>query len=274
MDKVNFRQRLLKTLIYCFFAYIALGYIVFASVVLHYEISLLPDDKLIYTAADIQKRSGTLSTRVHNIFGDPIPYAVIFIDGRITQADSTGFFIVEELKPQRYTLEIFSGDYQPYQWDILIDDGTNNPPIKYDTGLWPQYFLPDFHVFHNNTNQLFGLIGFANGSKQPIYIHRAAIYDPNGNIILDLFEDPDIVEYYQMLSTKVESVTTPQQALRLPSKTWINGEIPPIDSPLTPGVYQLEVHYGTETGHQSGVYRVQRIEDYLQTYPNWNPHLP
>ena len=67
MDKVNFWQRLLKIVISCIIAYIAIGYIVFATVVLHYEISLLPDDELIYTAVDKQKRFGSLSTRVHNV---------------------------------------------------------------------------------------------------------------------------------------------------------------------------------------------------------------
>ncbi len=274
MNQVNFWKRLFKMVVCCLISYVVLGYVIFAFVILHYEVNLLSDNKPALAITDNNGAGGILSTRIHNIFGDPIPHAVVFIDGRVVQADATGFFIVENLKPQRYFLEIFSGEYQPYKWEVLIDEGTNNPPIKYDTGLWPQFFLPDFHVFHNHTNELFGLVGFANGSDQPLYIHRATIYDPDGNIILDLFEHPELVEYYQVLSTKVELVTTPQQALRLPSKTWINGEIPPINTSTASGIYQLEVHYGTTADHQNGIYKVRRVEDVLRANPNWNPHLP
>lgn len=273
MNITTFWQRVLKIALYSFIAYVAIGYLVFILVLLHHEISLLPDSQpvTVSVSSDI---NATLSARVHNIFGDPVPYAVIVIDNQITQADSTGFFTIENLEPKRYALEIFAGEYQPYNWDILIDKGTNNPTIKYDTGLWPQFFLPDFHVFHNNSNQLFGLVGFANGAKEHLYIHRATIYDSEEKMILDLFTNPDILEYYQMLSNKVEITSTPQTALKLPPKTWISGEIPPIDSQLTEKFYYLEIHYGTEKDHLKGTYQVRQIIDSLDADSNLNPHLP
>lgn len=274
MKPVNSWYQIIKFAICSLIVYLFIGYLLLAAYLLHYEINIFTGAGSTLYVSTNNNATSSLSARVHNVFGDPIPHVVAFIDGRIVQADATGFFSIDKLVPGRYTLELFAGEYQPYRWDILIEDGTNNPSIKYDTGLWPQYFLPDFHVFHNNSGLLFGLIGFANGSDQPIYVHQARIYDPNGEQIFDLFSDPDMVEYYQILSTKIDVVTEPQTALRISSRTWVLGEIPPTLSNLTEGMYRLQIHYGAEKHHQTGLYQLHSIADQLEPNPNLNPHLP
>jgi len=268
------RYRFISIIIGLICVYTAIAYIVLFTIILRHDIQLFEPKHPSLTSLAQKQQLGSLSARVHNVFGDPIPYAVVFIDGRVVQADATGFFTVENLVPQQYKLEIFAGEYQPYEWHVLIEPGTNNPTIKYDTGLWPQFFLPDFHVFHNNTYKMFGLIGFANGSNQPIYIHRASIYNPQGDLSLDLFASWENIEYFLTLSTKIEYIDTPRPALLLPAKTWVVGEIPPVQIDVLDGNYYLEIHYGTAADHERGTYQVLRIEDYLDTEPNWNPHLP
>ncbi len=261
--------------LYTLLSYVVIAYFIFFVTLVRWEVSLLPSSISVVTP--VSKDSGSysiVSSRIHNVFGDPIPYAVVHISGRIVQADSTGHFTLEGIVPNRYSMEIFAGGYRRYKWDIHVEEGTNTPIIKYDTGLWPAFFLPDFHVFHYTNDALYGIIGFANGSDQPLYIHRITIYDPREDIVIDFLNHSVGLEYFQNLSGKVEIVKGPQKALRLAPQSWFTGDLPPVTTPLLKGIYHMEIHFGTQREHDTSTYQVMRIKDQLDVDSNWNPHLP
>ncbi len=273
-DPNNYRP-ILRIGLYSLIAYVAIAYIVFITMVIHYEISLFSPAEPVATRASIDRDSyGIVSSRIHNVFGDPIPYAVVHLNGRIAQADSTGHFTIEEIYPNRYDIEIFAGGYGRYRWGIQVEEGINTPVIKYDTGLWPQFFLTDFHVFHHNSDKIFSIIGFANGSNEPLYIHRVTIYSPRNETPMELLDTREVLEHFLSLSGKLSLVENPQVALRLAPQSWFSGSLPPLDGPAAKGTYTLEVHVGTEDDHERGAYRVDRIKDHLDMDSNWNPHLP
>src|SRR5699024_7464450 len=149
----------------------------------------------------------TLQGQVRNVFGDPVPFAVIVIADRLGQADNTGAFSLQNLPVGRHAMEIFAGNYEKYSREIQLETGINSPPIKYDTGLWPQGILVDFHVFYKETDEILGIAGFANGTTEPIYIQRATLLSPKGEVITDILHDRDGFNYYADFSSKIEIVT-------------------------------------------------------------------
>ncbi|NLO65960.1 MAG: carboxypeptidase regulatory-like domain-containing protein [Firmicutes bacterium] len=270
----RFWQHLGKWLLVLILLYLVGAYLTVFSIIIRSEMNILDAERAVSALMDT-KGSSQLQTRVCSVFGDPICHAVVMIQNRLVQADNTGFFAMENLQPGRSTIEIFAGGYAKYRREINLEPGMNSPPLKYDTGLWPQEFLVDFHVFYKETGEVLGIAGFANGSDQPLYIHRAVLLDPKGKMIIDLLHDHDGFAYYAGLSSRINVVDEPQKALVWPGRMWQTGEFPPIAGYFSPGLYTLEVHYGFLDEHEQGEYRVIGLTDHLDLEENWSdPHLP
>lgn len=273
MMRPNIWYHLLKTVIILLLAYLAVVGTLLITTIIRNELKILDGTEVVSV---LTSSPGTviLRTQIRNVFGDPVPYGVVFINNRIVQGDSTGTFEAASLKPGRYTIQIFAGGYEKYSWEIQIEEGMNSPPIKYETGLWPEFFLVDFHIFFRDDSQVLGIVGYANSSEEPIYIRQATLLNPQGEVITDLLHDNDGFKYYADLSSKVDIVEEPQKALKWAPRMWLSGEFPPIKGDFRPGLYTLEVHYGTFDDHKLGRYRVLQIQDHLDLESNWNPHLP
>lgn len=273
MFPYNFWRRLLRVGVYTLLTYLAIGYIVFGATIIRWEISLLPSQPVTTPVAKESNNYGILNTRIRNVFGDPVPYAVIHINNQLVQADNEGRVNLAGILPGRYRMEIFAGGYHPYEWEIQIEPGTNSPVIKYESGLWPSDFAVDFHVFFFEDSTVFGTVGFANGTDEPLYIHRAVIYNPAGEEELELLQENDGMDYYNNLASKLAIINEPQPALKLPANSWITGELPPLDGPMEFGEYVLEVQYAPLKEHRQNNYRIHRVTDELEEDGNWDPHL-
>ena len=269
----NLWCHLLKTGIIVLLIYLVVVYTILITTIIRNELSIV-DGTQVVSVLTSPPNSGVLHTQIRNVFGDPVPYGVVLINNHLVQGDNTGFFKVPSLKPGRYILQILAGGYEPYSREIQIEDGMNSPPIKYETGLWPDSFLVDFHIFFTENGQVLGIVGYANGSEEPIYIERSTLLDPRGEVITDLLHDNDGFNYYAGLSSKIEIVEEPQKALKWAPRTWLSGEFPPIQGSFLPGLYTLEVHYAGLENHKLGKYQVLQIQDHLDFENNWNPHLP
>jgi hypothetical protein len=269
----RFWLRLGKLGLLCLLAYLLLAYTIVVTIILRAELSIVEATKVISVFQTPQQQS-ILEAQVRNVFGDPIPHAVVIVGDHLVQADNTGVFQVADLKPGRHTLEIFAGDYAKYTREIQVEEGTNSPTIKYETGLWPQVFLVDFHIFYKDNDAIFGMIGFANGTTDPIYIERATLLSPRDDVICDLLHDHNGFAYYTDRSSKLEVVHEPQEALKWAPRMVQGGEFPPLSGYFPPGLYSLEVHYAFQEGHDLGQYQVLTIKDHLNLGNNWDPHLP
>ena len=152
----NLWCHLLKTGITVLLIYLVVVYTILITTIIRNELSIV-DGTQVVSVLTSPPGSGVLRTQIRNVFGDPVPYGVVFINNRIFQGDNTGFFEVPSLKPGRYTLQIFAGGYEQYSREIQVEDGLNSPPIKYETGLWPEFFLVDFHIFFRDNSQVLGI---------------------------------------------------------------------------------------------------------------------
>lgn len=269
--------RLCKTSIIILLIYLLAMYTFLITIIVRKELQILDATKVISvlsTGSKVDPSLGVLQGQVRNVFGDPIPHAVILLANRLVQADNTGNFQLENIDPGHYTLEILAGNYEKYMREIKIEAGVNSPPIKYDLGLWPQKFLADFHIFYRETGQIYGIVGFANGREEPVFIEKATLLDPSGKVVTDILHDDDGFSYYANLSNRLEIVTEPQKALKWAPRMWQSGEFAPISGFFPPGLYSLEVHFAFSKGHELGQYRVFVITDHLDWDNNPNPHLP
>lgn len=254
-------------------SYLFLAYACLVVVILRQELKILDVNRAV-SVFNPYKVVSSIKGHVRNVFGDPVPHAVVIVGDYLTQADNTGAFSLERLTPGRYTLEIFAGGYGKFQREIQLEEGVNNPTIKYELGLWPQAFLADFHIFYKGSNAILGIVGFANGSQEDIYIQRATLLDPRGEVIIDLLHDGDGFAYYLDLSNRLSVVEEPQLALKWAPRMVQGGEFPPISGSFKPGPYSLEVHYASKAGHDLGQYQVFSITDHLDLDNDRNPHLP
>lgn len=252
--------------------YLILSYVLLITIILRQEITILDASKAI-SVFNTKKGDSSLQGQVRNVFGDPVPFSVIIFGEHIVQADKTGTFTLAHLASGRYTMEIFAGDYEKYSREVQIETGVNSPTIKYDTGLWPQIFLVDFHIFSKNSDEIIGIVGFANGTTELIFIQQATLLNPQGEVITDVLHDHDGFNYYANLSNKLEIVENPQKALKWAPRMVQGGEFPAIKGSFLPGIYTLEVHYAFQKGHDLGQYRVLTMTDLLEPDKNWDPHL-
>ena len=259
---------LILVLMYLFFSYTIL-----ITIIIRRELTILDATKVI-SVFSAQQNPSTLQGQVRNVFGDPVPFAVIVVEDRLVQADNLGSFSIANLTPGRQTLEIFAGDYEKYKREIQLEVGVNSPPIKYETGLWPQVFLVDLHIFYKEYDEIFGMVGFANGTTEALFIQRATLLNPQGEVITDILHDRDGFAYYANFSSKIEVVEDPQRALKWAGRVVQSGELAPLKGSFRPGPYTLEVHYAFAQGHELGQYHVMVITDHLDLDNDWNPHLP
>lgn len=269
----RFWVRLGKVSLFLLVTYLLMAYIIVVSIIVREELSIVDASRVISALSPIGG-SSTIEGQVRNVFGDPVPFGVIIVGEHLVQADNIGAFRVTGLSPGRFTMEIFAGGYEKYTKEIQVEEGVNYPTIKYEAGLWPQVFLVDFHVFYKDNDSIFGMIGFANGSTEPIYIERASIINPAGDVITDILHDNDGFTYYMDLSNKLEVVEQPQKALKWAPRMVQGGEFAPLQGYFPPGPYSLEVHYAFKNGHELGQYHVMTTTDHLDLDNNWDPHIP
>ena len=269
----RFWIRLGKFGLFMLLAYLLMAYIIVVSIIIREELAIVDATKVISVFNPTQG-SSSMEGQVRNVFGDPVPFAVVIVGDHLVQADNTGAFQVTNIAAGRHTLEIFAGDYARYTREVQVEEGVNNPTIKYETGLWPQVFLVDFHIFYKENDEIFGMVGFANGTDEPIYIERASILSPKGDAITDILHDNDGFSYYLDLSNKLKLVLEPQKALKWAPRMVQGGEFTPVKGYFPPGPYSLEVHYAFQEGHDLGQYQVLTITDHLDLDNNWAPHLP
>lgn len=266
--------RLGKCCLIVLVVYLLAAYLVLFIIIIRSELHILDANGAVFV---FNRNDGPslLEGRVCSVFGDPVPHAVIVIQGRLSQADNTGAFYVTGLESGRFGLEIYAGNYAKYSREIHLESGANSPPIKYETGLWPQEFLVDFHIFMKDSGEILGITGFANGTDEPVYIQRATLIGPKGEVITDLLHDGEGFDYYAGLSTRLSIIKEPQKALIWPGRMWQTAEFAPIAGTFPPGLYSLEVHYAFQKGHELGQYRVFTVTDHLDLDKDWkHPHAP
>ncbi|HKM43237.1 MAG TPA: hypothetical protein VJZ70_04535 [Limnochordia bacterium] len=269
----RFWLRLGKLGLFLLGTYLVFAYIIVITITIREELTIVDASKVISVLSPAQGTS-TLEGQLRNVFGDPVPFGVVVVGDHLVQADNIGAFRMTNLNPGRFTLEIFAGDYAKYSREIQVEEGMNHPTIKYESGLWPQVFLVDFHIFYKGDDEIFGMAGFANGTGAPIYIQRATILSPKGEVVTDILHDNDGFQYYTDLSNLLEIVEEPQKALKWAPRMVQGGEFPPLRGYFPPGPYTLEVHYAFKEGHELGQYQVLTITDHLDLDNNWHPHIP
>lgn len=221
---------------------------------------------------------GIVRFRVHNVFGDPVPGAIVELNGQRLVAGEGGLVGFVDVPARLHTLRIEAEGYRPLQMNLRVNEGLNEPIIKYDSGLFPADFAVDFHVFHAKDPQeqqdVFIQMGWSNGTQDPILIRWFEIVDQHGNHLAPILDSPEGYHRLALMHTALRLVTLPY-ALELRPQQNVTVDLPIVQAvPEQLGAVKLRLFYGTAEQHAANRYDELELVTYPALEPDFNPHRP
>lgn len=271
--------RLLRTAILCLATYCVLGMGVGLAWI---GVLALPTSVPVLQAlseADfLPAPTGTVTTSVRNIFGDPVPGARLRLAGFEVESGASGQAVFPEIPIGLHELQIHAPGYQTLSVDLRIAEGHNEPLIKFDRGLWPTGFAADFHAFFQDEEsaeqRIFLQIGIANGSDDPVYIRGFQIVDKEGLPVTHELETSDGYRRLVFMHAALALATGPY-ALILKERSYANIELRPVVAqPTHLGELRLIVEHAARDGHLRGDYHSLEITTTPVQETDLNPHRP
>jgi len=231
------------------------------------------------TAAGLMPPSdrGTVEGVVCDVFGDPIPGAVLRILDTAVTADHSGRFRIEDVPLGPAQLVIEAEGFQQAAVAISVEPGVNYPQIVGDTGLWPADFSVRFHVFTNSpengdTQLLFGLVEIANPRKDAVFISQIEVRDPNWEMVHDLLESEAVINHISQ-TYDLQLATNPVPAYVIPSRSRVVLELDALPQPAA-GMYHLLLVYAAPDDHRQGRFQIIHLADEMDFDPDLDPHIP
>lgn len=221
--------------------------------------------------------AGHIETTICDVFGNAVPYARVRLPGREVMADAAGKLEVEDLPVGQLELTVTAPGFSPRVIRVSIEPGVNYPRIRHDTGLWPDNFYVRFHAFTNlssksdtGTSLLFGLIEIANPLKDPVFISRIEVRDPNGRVVHDLSDSQETIRHIAQ-TYDLSTVAEPVPAYVIPRGCLTVLELDAFPQPPL-GKYHLWLVYADSENHKRGRYTAIRLTDEMDFDPDLNPH--
>lgn len=220
---------------------------------------------------------GHVSGTVHDVFGDPVPLAEVWFDDRLGRADESGAYHIAELPVGSYDVRVEARGYQLRTFRYTVYEGESSPRIKYESGLWPEVFAIDFHVFHppNRSERLYGVIGLANPNTSPIFLTSMYVLDRDDHIVQDFLGDIDRVQSFVLTYGSTRLSLEPTPAILVPGRgTVTHIEMKPFTSTESDAPFTLVVTYAERDEYRTQ--KGRRAEKVVspQVEEDYNPHSP
>lgn len=221
---------------------------------------------------------GIVRLSVRNVFGDPVPGAMVELNGERLITGEGGVVEFLDVPARLHTLHIEAKGYHPLQMTLRVNEGLNEPIIKYDSGLFPADFAVDFHVFHANDpkeeQDVFIQIGWSNGTQHPVLIRWFEVTDQNGKRLAPILDSPEGYRRLSLMYTALKLVTQPY-ALELRPLQTVTIDLPLIQAvPEQLGAVRLRILYGTAEQHNANDYEELEFIVYPVLETDFNPHRP
>lgn len=219
-----------------------------------------------------------LTGKVRNVFGDPVPGAELRISAKALTTGPDGAYRLEEAPLGPHEIVVEAPGYATLKVWVDIQPGLNEADLKYDSGLKPERFATDFHVFVNKPisgpERLYATIAFANPEDQDYLVEDMVVYDPMGQPVYDLTGDFEELTRLATALGELPVVSQPQPGMVIPAGGVYSNDLPPAPHPIPNGRYVLMVKY--RPAFRSGKVRVHvlSVVDVADVDEDWNPHLP
>ncbi len=221
---------------------------------------------------------GSVTAFVCNIFGDPVAGAQVRVGQVQARTDAHGYFLLEGVPTGPGELVVKAPGYQPVVRKVTVDSGRNILDMKYDTGLWPDDFRVDFHVFANvdrtGSLKLFGEVGVANGSNGAYYLLGAAVTGPNDEQEQALLQTEDDYRNFAGSYGDDNFVAHPRMAVVFAPQTHYKVDLKSQPGPVLGGKYKLTVVYASREDWARGQSQTLVLAAQAFIDSDWNPHSP
>lgn len=220
---------------------------------------------------------GLVASRVHDIFGDRVPYPTVRFGDRGVTGDASGYYALSDVAVGTYEVEVDAGGFEPRAFRYSVYEGENSPRIKYTTGLWPQEFALDFHVFYagENSDKLYGIVGVANPFAKPVYIHTLKVEEVGGKVIQDFVADVDTLQNFVLTYPSIQLALEPVPAAVISPRSSLGQiELTPFAAAnSSSGKYRLVVTF-TVGKNDSGKEERAVKAAVTEREDDYNPHSP
>lgn len=221
---------------------------------------------------------GIVRLAVRNVFGDPVPGAIVELNGQRRIAGEGGLVEFQGIPARLHTLKIEAEGYQPLELNLRVNEGPNEPIVKYDRGLFPSGFAVDFHVFYagspHEEQNIYTQVGWSNGTQHPVYIRWFGIDDQEGNERAPFLDSPEGYRRLSLMYTALRLATLPY-ALELRPQQNVTIDLPAFSAvPDQLGPVRLRILYGDTAQHAASSYEDLEFITFPVHEPDFNPHRP
>lgn len=259
-------------------AYVAVGFFALIST---FMVEMGVTQTVVAPHAFSAPPTGEVEGSIRNVFGDPVPSAIVHLDGFQTKTDADGTYRIRQVETGKHRFLIEAEGYNALTFDLLVEDGRNVPLIKYETGLRPIGVMLDFHVFWSERDSppsLYAHAGIANGTMHRLFISGLQIRRQHSTeVIHDFLSDTKSFERMAIYYSEVDIATAHGLALTLPPHRVISPiEMPPVplDSIEGLGAFEFIVHYALGDNYAHQQERVLHITAEPVREDDYNPHTP
>lgn len=217
---------------------------------------------------------------LRNIFGDHVCGAEIAVGGRHKKTtDEFGVASFSGLTAGDLEVAISAPGYRAISLHVLLGPGKNLVVFRNETGLAPDGFAVDFHVFWNTMSggmaRGIAEISLYNGRNVPVFATECDIVYPGESAVLKLLGSEEAFADFAGTYSTADIVSQPEMAMRI-----VAGQVVYADPVLLPGtprdgeVYTLRLVSTSDLSAPRDRWDVATLEDEMDYDGDWDPHVP
>lgn len=217
---------------------------------------------------------------LRNIFGDHVEGAEVLIGDRYKMVtDEFGVASMSGLPIGSVEVTVSAEGYRTVKQVIHLGPGKNEVVFRNDSGLVPDGFAVDFHVFWSTASG--GLargiaeIAIYNGSSRPVYVTECDILHAEQASTLRLLGSEEAFSNFAASPSSVVIVSQPEMAVSIDAEQIVYAN--PVVLPWTPrdgDVLSLRVVSTNDLAIAPDKRNVRILSDEMDYDADWDPHVP